>query len=133
MSNLNGRETDGVFVHATLFPRPRQEFGNSSTGAAAGASGRGGDGSSTVFVGNLPWDATEDNLRETFSSAGQVVGVRIAVDRETQKPRGFGHVEFSSAEEAQKAVQELNGFDFGGRELRVDLGSSTFPLSLSRI
>jgi nucleolin len=122
VSNLNGRETDGVFVNATLFPRPRQEFGSSSApGTPAGARA---DAGNTVFVGNLPWDATEEALREVFAGVGEVTGVRIALDRETGKPRGFGHVEFSSTEEAQKAVEEVNGFNFNGRDLRVDMGGN---------
>jgi nucleolin len=126
VADLHGRETDGVHVNATLFPRQRTE-GASAPGTPAGA-GR-GEASNTVFVGNLPFDADEDTIRSHFAGVGEVVSVRIATDRETGRPRGFGHVEFSSVEEAAKAVAELNGSDVNGREIRVDnSGGASFSI-----
>jgi len=72
-----------------------------------------------LYVGNLPFSATEDSVRELFSAHGTVEKVALVNDRDTGQPRGFGFVEMSSAD-AQKAMQSLNGKDFGGRPLKVN-------------
>ena len=76
------------------------------------------EGTVTVFVGNLPWSATDGDLAQFFGECGEVAGVRIAVGQDG-RPRGFAHVEFSSAASVAKAVG-MNGADFGGRQIRVD-------------
>lgn len=73
-----------------------------------------------LFVGNLPFSATEDSLRELFSAHGEVQQVKIMTDRDTGRSRGFGFVEMTQDEEAQKAVAALNGKEFGGRPLTVN-------------
>ncbi|KAI8471218.1 MAG: hypothetical protein J3K34DRAFT_237619, partial [Monoraphidium minutum] len=77
--------------------------------------------SSTVFVGNLPWSATEEELREFFAECGDINTVRIATDAETGRARGFCHIEFSTPEAAAKAQADYNGSDYGGRALKVDV------------
>ncbi|CAK8680331.1 putative RNA-binding protein RbpB [Clavelina lepadiformis] len=72
-----------------------------------------------VFVGNLSYDATEDELYEIFGNCGKVEEVAIIKDRETGRARGFGFVTFGSPEEAQKAIKELHQNDFKGRDLTV--------------
>ena len=72
-----------------------------------------------LYVGNLPFSATEDSVRALFSTHGNVEKVALINDRDTGQPRGFGFVEMSSAD-AQKAMQSLNGKDFGGRPLKVN-------------
>ena len=72
-----------------------------------------------LYVGNLPFSATEDSVRELFAAHGTVEKVALVNDRETGQPRGFGFVEMSNAD-AQKAMQSLNGKDFGGRPLKVN-------------
>jgi len=72
-----------------------------------------------LYVGNLPFSATEDSLRALFAAHGNVESVSLINDRETGRPRGFGFVEMSSAD-AQTAMQTLNGKDFGGRPLKVN-------------
>lgn len=72
-----------------------------------------------MYVGNLPFSATEDSVRELFAAHGSVEKVALVNDRDTGQPRGFGFVEMSSAD-AQKAMQSLNGKDFGGRPLKVN-------------
>lgn len=72
-----------------------------------------------LFVGNLSWKTTEDNLRSLFEKFGAVTSVRIIVDQYTGKSKGFGFVEMESAEGAQKAVQELNEKPFMERNIRV--------------
>ena len=73
-----------------------------------------------LFVGNIPWKVTEDDLSGKFAQCGTVVSAKIITDRETGRSRGFGFVEMSSDEEANKAVLELNNVDIEGRTLRVN-------------
>ena len=72
-----------------------------------------------IYVGNLPFTTTEDELRTLFSEHGTVESVSLPADRETGRPRGFGFVEMSQTE-AGRAIQSLNGKDMGGRPLRVN-------------
>ena len=73
----------------------------------------------SLYVGNLPFSATEAELRSLFEPHGQVDSVKLINDRETGRPRGFGFVEMP-AEDAQKAIAALNGTPMGGRALRVN-------------
>lgn len=73
-----------------------------------------------LFVGNLSFQATEEDLRELFAQAGTVETVRIITDQFTGRPRGFGFVEMASKEEASKAIEMLNGRLFRDRNLVVD-------------
>ena len=72
-----------------------------------------------IYVGNLPFSATEGDLTQKFSAYGNVVSTALPTDRETGRPRGFGFIEMSS-EDAQKAIAGLNGADFGGRAMNVN-------------
>ena len=72
-----------------------------------------------LYVGNLPFTATEDSVRALFSTHGTVEKVSLITDRDTGRPRGFGFVEMSNAD-ATRAMQALNGKDFEGRALRVN-------------
>ncbi len=73
-----------------------------------------------LFIGNLSFQATEEDLRELFQQAGTVESVRIVTDQFTGRPRGFGFVEMSTKEEAAKAIELLNGRLFRDRNLVVD-------------
>jgi len=73
-----------------------------------------------LFVGNLSFQATEEDLRELFHQAGTVESVRIVTDQFTGRPRGFGFVEMATKEEAAKAIEVLNGRLFRDRNLVVD-------------
>src|SRR5205809_4707269 len=73
-----------------------------------------------LFVGNLPYDATEVEIREHFSSVGNLSYVSIPLDRETGKKRGFAFVEFAAAEQAQEAIRQFNNQPFKGRPLAVN-------------
>ena len=73
-----------------------------------------------LFVGNLPYDATEDEIREYFSAVGNLSYVSIPLDRETGKKRGFAFVEFADAEQAQEAIRQFNNQPFKGRPLAVN-------------
>lgn len=73
-----------------------------------------------IYVGNLPYSASEVELRELFGQFGVVVNANIIMDRETGQSKGFGFIEMSSGEEADLAIRELDGADFGGRNLKVN-------------
>ena len=72
-----------------------------------------------LYVGNLPFTATEDAVRNLFASHGAVETLSLINDRDTGRPRGFGFVEMSSAD-ASRAMQALNGKDFDGRALKIN-------------
>jgi RNA recognition motif-containing protein len=72
-----------------------------------------------LYVGNLPFTATDESIRTLFASHGTVEKVSLITDRDTGRPRGFAFVEMSNAD-AARAMQALNGTDFGGRSLRVN-------------
>jgi RNA recognition motif-containing protein len=72
-----------------------------------------------IYVGNLPFTATEAEVRTLFSQHGAVDSVALPTDRETGRPRGFGFVEMSQAD-AARAIQALNGYSMNGRALRVN-------------
>ena len=72
-----------------------------------------------LYVGNLPYTAKEESLKDHFSSAGSVASVKIIIDRETGRSKGFGFVEMESDDGAQSAVSQLDGQEFEGRSLRV--------------
>ena len=73
-----------------------------------------------IYVGNLPWRATDAQLQELFGAHGEVTDARIVTDRETGRSRGFGFVTMSSPEAAQKAITALNGYSIEGRSLVVN-------------
>jgi len=73
----------------------------------------------TIYIGNLPFSASEAEIRELFAQHGIVHSVKLIADRDTGRPRGFGFVEMDG-DEADEAVQSLNGADFSGRNLRVN-------------
>ena len=74
-----------------------------------------------LFVGSLPWAVDDAKLAEVFSQAGSVVSAQVIKDRETGRSRGFGFVEMSTEEEANAAVQNLNGSEIDGRKIVVNI------------
>lgn len=73
-----------------------------------------------IYVGNLVWDATADDLLEIFNKHGKVTRAQVITDRETGRSRGFGFVEMDNDSEAQKAIDTLNGAEHNGRPLTVN-------------
>ena len=73
-----------------------------------------------LYVGNLSYETTEEELQELFAQAGSVASVALPTDRETGRPRGFGFVEMSSEEEARKAITMFNGQTLRDRQLKVN-------------
>lgn len=74
-----------------------------------------------LYVGNLPYAATEDDLKEHFSQAGNVTSVALIKDRASGRAKGFGFVEMETNDEAQKAINMFNGQDFMGRAITVNV------------
>jgi RNA recognition motif-containing protein len=77
--------------------------------------------SNKLFVGNLSFDTTENDLNDAFAAHGTVTETNLMMDRTTGRPRGFGFITMSSPEEAQKAIAALNGSQLGGRALTVNV------------
>jgi len=77
--------------------------------------------STKLFVGNLSFNTTENDLQDAFAAHGTVVEANLMMDRVTGKPRGFGFITMSTPEEAQKAIEALNGASLDGRNLTVNI------------
>ena len=73
-----------------------------------------------IYVGNIAWGVSEDELEALFAQYGEVNSARIITDRESGRSKGFGFVEMATADSANAAIDALNGNDFGGRDLRVN-------------
>ena len=73
-----------------------------------------------IYVGNLSFDATEEDIRSAFEAFGTVDTVNIIKDRDSGRPKGFGFVEMASADEARKAIEAMNGKEFKGRAMNVN-------------
>jgi len=80
--------------------------------------------SKRLFVGNLSWGTTEDDLKVAFGQFGPLSDVKVITDRETGKSRGFGFITFENGADADKAIAERDGYDLGGRPLRVNEAES---------
>ena len=77
--------------------------------------------SAKLFVGNLSFNITENDLQDAFAAHGTVIEANLMMDRATGRPRGFGFVTMSTPEEAQKAIEAMNGKELGGRALTVNI------------
>jgi RNA recognition motif-containing protein len=85
-----------------------------------------------IFVGNLSFQTTQEDLLATFSKFGNVEQVKIVTDRDSGQPRGFAFVEMTNAQDAQKAIAQLNGAELNGRPLNVNEARSKFGSSGGR-
>src|SRR5215472_15432472 len=90
------------------------------TGPLADRARKGSAMAKNIYVGNLVWDATADDLLALFQEHGAVSRAQVITDRETGRSRGFGFVEMDNDGEAQKAIEALNGADYRGRPLTVN-------------
>jgi len=73
-----------------------------------------------IYVGNIAWGISDDELEALFAQYGEVNSAKIITDRESGRSKGFGFVEMATADSANTAIEALNGNDFGGRDLRVN-------------
>ena len=80
-----------------------------------------------IYIGNLPYTATEEQLRQLFGEHGQVDTVSVITDRQTKRPRGFAFVTMNDDTEAQKAIDALDGKDMDGRALKVNQAKEKAP------
>lgn len=119
-TELGGR-TVSVEINQGRTPAPGASPRPSFGGAADTA-----EPSNTVFLGNLSFQVTQEAITEAFASCGTVMSVRLATDRETGQPRGFGHCEFDSIDAAKAAVA-MAGTDIGGRPVRVTFAAARPP------
>lgn len=85
-----------------------------------------------LYVGNLPFSATEQELTDAFAQCGTVTSARIIVDRETGRSKGFAFVEMSTDEEAVKAIEQYNGADYSGRPMTVNEARPMVPRDNNR-
>nr|MBA3395402.1 RNA-binding protein [Deltaproteobacteria bacterium] len=83
--------------------------------------------SNRLYVGNLPYHATEDLITQHFATSGEVASVHLMIDRTSGQSRGFCFVEMTSPDGAQKAITDLNGKELSGRALRVDIAEERRP------
>lgn len=96
----------------------------------AGGGGGGGGGSSQgqrhdIFVGNLAFNTTEEQLHQAFSELGRIIKVRMVTDQETGKPRGFAFIEFEDPQAALSAIRNMNDYELNGRRIRVNFSNSS--------
>ena len=82
---------------------------------------------SKLYVGGIPYTSTNDDLKNHFSAAGNVVSAQIIIDKMTNRSKGFGFVEMSSEAEAQKAIEMFHDQDFQGRRLTVNVARPLAP------
>ena len=80
-----------------------------------------------LYVGNLSFSINDDSLNDHFAKFGEVASAKVILDRETNRSRGFGFVEMSNDEDADKAISELDGSDFEGRNIRVNEAKEQQP------
>ncbi len=125
---MNGQDVGGRYIGVEL---NREKDRSAGGGFGAASPGRGGAASAneptaTLFMGNLSFTVTEDDIRGAFDGCGDIISVRIATDKETGAPRGFGHLEFSDVE-AAKAAMQRNGSDVAGRSIKLDYAAARAP------
>ena len=77
--------------------------------------------STNIYVGNLPFNTSSQELEELFAEHGEVTRAQVITDRETGRSRGFGFVEMAEADSAENAISAMDGADFGGRALKVNI------------
>jgi cleavage stimulation factor subunit 2 len=122
-----------MWGNAAAPPPPPPRVGSGGPllyGAAGGGSTNTGSTSSNqgkndVFVGNLAFNTTEEQLQQVFSDIGRVIHVRLVTDVDTGKPRGFAFVEFSDAQAALSAIRNMNDYELNGRRIRVNFSNSS--------
>ena len=82
-----------------------------------------GNNNNKLFVGNLAFTVSEEDLRTLFSQYGEVVSAAVPVDRDTNRPRGFAFVEMNSLAAAEASIKGLDGFQYAGRDMKVSIST----------
>ncbi|VVT54333.1 uncharacterized protein SAPINGB_P004023 [Magnusiomyces paraingens] len=124
VDEMNGQEVDGrtIKVDISKPKKPRDNFGASNERANKYGDSMSPE-SSTLFVANLSFNTSRDDLFNTFGEFGSVQSVRIPTNPDTGRPRGFAYVEFESVDQAKSAIDSLQGSDLAGRPIRLDYTS----------
>jgi nucleolin len=119
---FSGKEIDGrpINVDRSTSNKASGGAGNPNEARRAAFGDKINPPSSTLFVGNLSWEASEDSLWDVFAEYGDVKGVRMPTDRDTGKVKGYGYVEFFNTESAKKAFEGAQAMELLGRNLRLD-------------
>ncbi|KAJ7538165.1 hypothetical protein O6H91_11G037500 [Diphasiastrum complanatum] len=128
IQKLNGKEVGGRNLKVNYQETAEARSQRLSRG---GGYGEASSNVNRIFVANLPWSATDQDLELLFSDYGTVVQAKVVIERETGRSKGFGFVTFSSAEEVSKAISGLNGSEYEGRPLRVALAENKPAVSRS--
>lgn len=120
----NGADLDGRYLKVD-FAQPRGDSNATPQQRTFDRAQKFGDQqaktpTSTLFVGNVSFDATPEVLTEWFEEHGTINGIRLPTDRDTGAPKGFGYIEYSSVDEAKAALEALNGTEISGRAVRLD-------------
>lgn len=111
----------------TLADEPVGEPPMGDSAPPPGPTGEMGTEDAKLFVGNLSWDTTDHSLGDAFSRYGNVVAARVVTDRFTGKSRGFGFIEYETANCANDALEGMNGYEVDGRRIRVDRANKRPP------
>ena len=111
---------DGSLLGITSAGRSGTDIGEERVRSGSARRGEGFTLSTKLYVGNLAFSTTEEELRETFEKHGKLVSVKVITDRETGRSRGFGFVEYEDTGSATEAQNSLDGQQLGGRDLRVN-------------
>lgn len=117
---LNGYQLEGRELRVNYGPPPPREE-SSFRGSRGGGGGGSFDNTNRLYVGNLSWGVDDSTLENLFSEHGKVTEARVICDRETGRSRGFGFVTYSSADDANNAIESLDGSDIQGRTIRVSM------------
>ncbi|ONK75427.1 uncharacterized protein A4U43_C03F16730 [Asparagus officinalis] len=125
---FNGYDFKGRTLRVNSGPPPPREE-RPSRGFRSGGGGGGGsfDAANRLYVGNLSWGVDNSALENLFSEQGNVTDARVVYDRDSGRSRGFGFVTYSTAEEANNAVSNLDGSDLDGRSIRVSVAEARPP------
>ncbi|CAG8670814.1 7346_t:CDS:2 [Acaulospora morrowiae] len=111
---LTGKEIDGRRVNVSITVNQKNGYATKRDTS---------EPSETIFIGNLPFEVTEDEIRGIFDQCGDIISVRLPTHQDTGKPRGFGYVTFANIATAQNAL-ELDGTEIGRRQIRLDFAPS---------
>jgi RNA recognition motif-containing protein len=122
------RAVDGSFWHGRRVAcSPRLQKEQNGPGARSTGFGRPVEPTTTLYIGNIPYETTDAELNRLFRDLSNVVDIRVAVDRTTGWPRGFAHADFANVESAIKAHEALQNVQLGDRTLTVDYSESKKP------
>lgn len=127
LREYQGREIDGRPVNLDISTGKQHSTSNPGAERAKKFGDTPSTPSDTLFLGNLSFNANRDGLFETFSAYGSVISVRIPTHPDTEQPKGFGYVQFSSVDEAKAALEALNGEHLEGRPVRLDYSAPRDP------